>query len=52
MSGAVVFDLCTSGEPTDIARNKDRMIGEAVWEDYLRKTGRKPRRKAKPRGVD
>jgi hypothetical protein len=39
---SVVFDLGASGEPTDIARDKDKMIGEAVWEDYLRKTGRKP----------
>jgi len=40
---SVVFDLCTSGEPTDIARDKDKMIGEAVWQNYLRKVGRKPR---------
>ena len=37
---SLVFDLGTSGEPTNIARDKDKMIGEAVWEDYLRKTGR------------
>jgi hypothetical protein len=46
---SIVFDLCASGEPTDIARDKDKMIGEAVWADYLRKTGRKPRRK--PRAI-
>jgi hypothetical protein len=40
---SVVFDLFTSGEPTDIARDKDKMIGEAVWQNYLRKVGRKPR---------
>jgi hypothetical protein len=28
---SMVFDLCPSGEPTDIARDKDEMIGEAVW---------------------
>jgi hypothetical protein len=39
-----IFDLAASGEPTNIARDKDKMIGEAVWEEYLRKTGRKPRR--------
>jgi len=41
---SILFDLGASGEPTDIARDKDKMIGEAVWQDYLRKTGRKPRR--------
>jgi hypothetical protein len=39
-----VFDLVDQGPPTDIARDKDKMIGEAVWQEYLRKTGRKPRR--------
>jgi hypothetical protein len=42
---SIVFDLGASGEPTDIARDKDKMIGEAVWEEYLRKTGRKRWRK-------
>ncbi len=41
---STVFDLIDEGPPTDIARDKDKMIGEAVWADYLRKTGRKPRR--------
>jgi hypothetical protein len=41
---SILFDLCDSGEPTDIARDKDKMIGEAVWQEYLRKTGRKARR--------
>jgi len=45
---SILFDLCASGEPTDIARDKDKMIGEAVWEEYLRETGRKPRRRRKP----
>jgi hypothetical protein len=45
---SLLFDLGASSEPTDIARDKDKMIGEAVWNDYLRKTGRKPRRRAKP----
>jgi hypothetical protein len=43
-----IFDLGASGDPTDIARDKDKMIGEAVWEEYLRKTGRsRPRARAK-----
>jgi hypothetical protein len=40
---SIVFDLCASDEPTDIAREKDKMIGEAAWQNYLRKVGRKPR---------
>ena len=44
---SIMFDLGASDEPTDVARNKDKMIGEAVWQNYLRKTGRKPRRRAK-----
>jgi hypothetical protein len=43
---SILFDLIDEGPPTDIARDKDKMIGEAVWQDYLRKTGRKPRRRA------
>jgi hypothetical protein len=41
---SIVFDLIDEGSPTDIARDKDKMIGEAVWDDYRRKTGRKRRR--------
>jgi hypothetical protein len=33
-----VFDLVDEGPPTDIARDKDKMVGEAVWQHYLRKT--------------
>jgi len=42
---SMLFGLIDEGPPTDIARDKDRMIGEAVWQNYLRKTGRKPRRR-------
>jgi len=41
---SIFFDLGASDEPTDVARDKDKMLGQAVWEQYLRKTGRKPRR--------
>jgi hypothetical protein len=37
----MVFDLGTSGSPTDIAREKHTMIDEAVWEDYVRKSKRR-----------
>ena len=48
---SALFDLGASSEPTDIARDKDKMIGQAVWEDYLRDTGRMPKAKARRRGV-
>jgi hypothetical protein len=48
---SVLFDLGASGEPTDIARDKDKMIGQAVWEEYLRDTGRMPKAKARRRGT-
>jgi len=41
---SAVFDLGASDEPTDIARDKDKMLGEAVWEEHLRKTGPNKRR--------
>ena len=28
----------SAGEPTDIARDKDKLIGEAVWKEHLRKS--------------
>jgi hypothetical protein len=40
---SIFFDLGASTEPTDIARDKDKLIGESVWEEYLRSTGRKQR---------
>ena len=42
---SIVFDLGASDEPTDVARDKHKMLDEAVWEDYLRKTSRAPPRK-------
>jgi hypothetical protein len=45
---SIMFDLIDEGPPTNIARDKNKMIGEAVWQNYLRKTGRKPRRRARP----
>lgn len=40
-----LFDLGASAEPTDIARDKDKMIGQAAWEEYSRDTGRVAKRK-------
>jgi hypothetical protein len=36
-----LFDLVKDGPATDIARDKDKLIGEAVWKEHLRKTRRK-----------
>ena len=35
-----LFDLipADAGPPTDIGRDKDKMVGEAVWQEHLRKT--------------
>jgi hypothetical protein len=42
---SIFFDLIDEGPPTNIARDKDKLVGEAVWQEYLRKTGRKRRRR-------
>ena len=42
---SIIFDLVDEGPPTDIARDKEKLIGEAVWQNYLRKTGRKAHRR-------
>ena len=39
---SVLFDLGASDEPTNIARDKDKMIGEALWKEYQRKTAHMP----------
>lgn len=44
---SIMFDLVDEGPPTDIARDKDKMLGEAVWKEYLRKTGRLRRGRGK-----
>jgi hypothetical protein len=43
---SAVFDLVKDGPVTDIARDKDKMIGEALWQNYLRKVGRIPKQAA------
>ena len=37
---SVLFGLVPegAGEPTDIAKDKDKLLGEAVWKEHLRKT--------------
>ena len=33
-----IIGMGSSDEPTDIAKDKDRLLAEAVWEEHLRKT--------------
>lgn len=42
---ATVFDLVDEGPPTHIARDKDEMLAEAVWQEHLRKTRPKTKRR-------
>ena len=44
---SIFFDLIDEGPPTDIARDKDKFLAEAVWKEHLRKTGRNLRRRRK-----
>jgi hypothetical protein len=46
---SAVFDLIDEGPPTDIARDKDKMIAEAVWQNYQRTMGLSERPLAKYR---
>ena len=36
-----IIGMASTGEPTDIARDKDKLIGEAVWQEYLEETRQK-----------
>lgn len=36
-----IFGLVKDGEPTNIARDKDKLVGEAVWQEYLEETKQK-----------
>jgi hypothetical protein len=46
---SVIFDLGASPEPTDIARDKHKMIGEAFWDEHLRSIGEAPKRPRRAR---
>ncbi len=41
---SLIFDLVDEGPPTNIARDKDKMVGEAVWKEHQRKSERKRRK--------
>jgi hypothetical protein len=38
---SLVFDLVDEGPETNVALDKDKMVGEAVWKEHRRKTGGK-----------
>lgn len=38
---SLIFNLADDGPPTDIARDKDRLIAEAVHQEHRRKIARK-----------
>jgi len=42
---SIIFDLVGEGGPTDIAPDKVKLLGQAVWQEHLRKTGKAPRRR-------
>jgi len=47
---SLLFDLGASREPTDVARDKDQMLGEAAWAEHIGEAARKgggPRRRAR-----
>jgi hypothetical protein len=35
---SAIFGIGASSEPTDVGRDKDAMLGEAAWNEHLRKT--------------
>jgi hypothetical protein len=38
-----VFDLACQGPETNIARDKDQMVGDAVWQEHLSRIAQEPR---------
>ena len=44
---SAIFNLVDEGPPTNIARDKHKMIADAVWDNYLTKMGRKPKRQGR-----
>jgi hypothetical protein len=44
---SAVFNLVDEGPMTNIARDKDKMIAEAVWQEHLHKTDPNPSRRSR-----
>ena len=42
---SMVFDLGASKGPTYIARDKDKLLGESVWKEYVQNTGHRQKRR-------
>ena len=38
---SMIIGIGSSAEPTDVGRDKQKMLGEAVWAEHLRKTGQR-----------
>jgi hypothetical protein len=49
---STVFNLVDEGPETDIARDKDKMIAEAVWKEHRRKTGKTRRAQRRVRATE
>jgi hypothetical protein len=41
---SLFIGLGASAEPTDVARDKDKMVAQAVWEEYQQDVGLRRRR--------
>ena len=48
---SVVFNLVDEGPATNVARDKDKMIADAVWKEHRRKTGKKRQARLRVRAV-
>jgi hypothetical protein len=48
-SVSLIFDLVDEGPPTSVARDKDKMVAEALWTEHRRRSGRSSRAGPKPR---
>jgi hypothetical protein len=38
---SLMFDLVDEGPATDIARDKDKLVGEAVWQEHSKTRGKR-----------
>jgi hypothetical protein len=47
---SLVFNLVDEGARTNVARDKDKMIAEALWKEHRQKTGKKRQARLRLRG--
>jgi len=50
-SVSLIFDLVDEGPTTQVARDKDKMVAEAVWREHAHKSGHKSRARLKLRAA-